>query len=491
MTAPVQARHPAGTGAWWTAAARACFAIVVLAYFVHFVGPSLWGGFNLDDPGNIYHHWSRAPGKLLLNLPLFFTSYSRPMGGVYFVTLYWLFGLNPLPYHAVMIALLLFNTFLAYRFARLITGSELAGGLTALMTAYHVDMLEIVYLPAYIFDVLSFMFYFLALNYYVAIRMRGERLSRRQLVFFLLLYVGALESKEMAVTLPAIVLLYEAIMHRPEKVNMTSVAAWLRGDALPALIAGTVTALYILGKTFGSGSLLWSEAYRPVFTWDRYWESTVRFVNNLFYQPIDGHGFFNPGRVVLLAAILLYVALRRRKKSLLLMWLFIWITPLPITFVPGRFGGMLYIVLAGWALIIATFFVSLCDAAYGLFAPRRLPAIFAKTAVVVLGVAAFWGYTSHKDRFTSMAMEAAFAPMRNAIEQVRAVQPQVPAGSKVCVLADMWDSWDTKFVMELVWGDRSVNVWLTPKTPLTPAEIEGMDYVFTYESGKWKRLRGK
>jgi len=60
------------------------FTAIVLLYFVRFVGPGIYGGLNNYDPMNIYSFWIRGPGQLIRNLVLFFTTYGRPMGGVYF-----------------------------------------------------------------------------------------------------------------------------------------------------------------------------------------------------------------------------------------------------------------------------------------------------------------------------------------------------------------------------------------------------------------------
>ena len=95
--------------------------LTVLLYFGHFVLPGLHGRFNNDDPMNLYYYWSRGGWALIQGLVLFFTTYSRPMGGVYFYSLYELFGLNPYPYHVVITLLLLVNVFLANCCARLLS----------------------------------------------------------------------------------------------------------------------------------------------------------------------------------------------------------------------------------------------------------------------------------------------------------------------------------------------------------------------------------
>jgi len=411
------------------------------------------------------------------------------MGGVYFSLLYRFFGLNPFPYHVVLTALLLFNTWLAYRFGRLIAGSQLAGGLVSLVVAYHPEMLHLVYLPAFVYDVLCFTFYFSALNYYIARRASGIRLTKKQIAVFLLLYTGALDSKEMAITLPAMVLLYEAIWHASAPISWANAAEWLKSEALPGLAAGVMTLVCVLGKTFGSDSLVRMEAYRPVFTWSRYWESTSRFVNTIFYQPIQAP-FFNPARVVLLAAVLLFVAWRAKQRHLLLAWFFLWVAPLPITFVPGRGGACLYIPLAGWAVIAASVFVSLAKAA-ARNAPRLwIPERVALGALAAIGIALFWANTECRGGSVPPGVLKPAALTWSVADQIRAVQPTVKPGARIYVFHDPFGTWDMKFIMELVYHDRSVNVWLGDRVPLLRAEIDRMDYVFTFEEGRLKRLRG-
>ncbi len=418
---------------------------------------------------NIYYYWSRGPEQLLRNIVLFHTSYMRPMGGVYYSLLYHFFGLNPFPYHVVTTCLLLVNTFLAYRFAVLLTGSALAGGFCSFLVAYHSEMAQLVYMPSFIYDVLCFTFYFLAFHYYLSIRMRGERLRARQIAAFLLLYLGALESKEMAVTLPVLVLLYEVLWHAPGRRSLRSAA-----------VAGAVTLLYVAGKAYGPESLIRMEAYRPVFTLDRYLESTTSFFNTLFYQPTE-HGFFGPGRVLAVLLLLLGIAWRAGQKHLLLMWFFILITPLPVTFVPGRGAACLYLPLAGWAVFLGSLLASLL---------RRIPAVGTRT-VAALGVVALqWALSSWGAARMLSWMQDEGKRTASVLEQIRSLQPAVKPGARLYVLDDVFDGFDTKYLFELTYRDRSVDVWLAPHGKLTPAEVQRMDYIFTFENGALKRLKG-
>jgi hypothetical protein len=468
---------------------RLAGAAVVLGCFVRFVAPGLGAGLASDDPMNIYYYWSNGVGGLARNLVLFFTDYVRPMGGVYYLPLYRAFGLNPLPYHVVTFCLLLLNAWLAFRFAVLITESELAGGLCAFLVAYHAGLYHMVYLTSFIYDILCFTFYFLAFNYYLSIRGRGARLKILQVAVFLLLYIGALESKEMAVTLPVVLLLYEALWHAPGRWSWRSVWSWAGAEALPPLVAGAATLVYILGKALGPESLMKLEAYRPAFGLDRYFEATSRFLNQLFYDT-SAHGFFNTRTVLLMAALLLAIAWRTGKKHLYLMFFFVFIAPLPITFIPNRAGPCLYIPLVGWAVFAVSALELLSQAIAKSRVLRCVPMAVTQGAIVLCAVAAQWSLSLHHTAGIPALMRDQGKLTASVLRQIRNLQPLVPPGARIYVMNDVFDGYDTQFLFELTYRDHSVHVLLDRYMRLSPAEIARMDYVFAFESGTLKRLKG-
>jgi len=60
----------------------------------------------------------------------------------------------------------------------------------------------------------------------------------------------------------------------------------------------------------------------------------------------------------------------------------------------------------------------------------------------------------------------------------------------IYVMNDVFDGYDTQFLFELTYGDHSVHVLLDRYTHLSPAQIERMDYVFAFDNGILKRLKG-
>src|SRR5581483_3505642 len=147
--------------------------LIILTFFFYFVVPGYRNRFAGDDMMNIDIYWTSGPWQLIKGLILFYSTYYRPMGGVFYMILYHFFGLTPLPYHIALDGILLLNIYLAYRLAMLLSGSRLIAGLTALFTGFHVHIYPwLTYQPSFIYDTLCFTFYFAALNYYVSIRLK-------------------------------------------------------------------------------------------------------------------------------------------------------------------------------------------------------------------------------------------------------------------------------------------------------------------------------
>ena len=192
-----------------------------------------------------FNHSSRSPS--------FGHRYYRPGGALYYLPLYHFFGLNPLPYRIVQISILALSIPIAYYLARLLASSSLrrfpCGSCFLLPSVCS----ELVFVGAFIYDVLCGLFYFAALTYYVHIREKGAYLRPLQLVLFLVLYICALNSKEMAVTLPVIVLIYE-LLKSSRWTGWNAFLSWAWRDAAPALIGGAITAFYVYSKIGGIGS---------------------------------------------------------------------------------------------------------------------------------------------------------------------------------------------------------------------------------------------
>ena len=172
---------------------------------------------------------------------------------------------------------------------------------------------------------------------------------------FLVLYVCALNCKEMAVTLPVIILIYE-FLKSPRWPDWKAFLRWIRSYGAPSLIAGLLTVFYIYGKTHGSGTLATLDPYRPKYSWHNFMASNARFVGELLFA---GH-MITPITLLALWTFVFIYAFIRRDRTLELMAFWIVIVPLPLAFiVPIRGDAPLYLLLFGWAMIFAKVAVDL------------------------------------------------------------------------------------------------------------------------------------
>src|SRR5262249_3404126 len=263
--------------------------------------------------------------------------------------------------------------------------------LAALAMCYHGHLANLVFSGSFIYDVLCGFFYFAALAYYVRIREKGAALRPGQLAIFLALYVCAFNSKEIAVSLPVIVFIYEALKC-PWLADWKQFAWRNWSVAVPALIGGLVTAIFIYAKLNSPYSLAHLQAYRPVYSWNRFTLTNAHFINDPFYDSAS-----RIGRTVLVVwpVVFLY-AVWRQDRLLQLMAFWVVITPIPLAFIPARGGAMLYIVLFGWATIFARMLsdlIGLIAKVPALAGPRTatLPAFATAAVAVVFSVFSHWG----------------------------------------------------------------------------------------------------
>jgi hypothetical protein len=424
-------------------------AVFVVAWFVWFTWDGLRAGFAPDDMMNLHGYWYPGFWKSLFSNLLIGSNAYRPMGAVFYLPLFELFGLNPLPYRIVVWCVLLLNVGLAYRAARLLGCGEMAAGIAALVVCYHAGLADLHYSTATVYDVLSFTFYLAALAFYISRRRGGAALRAQDWAVFFVLFVCALNSKEMAVTLPVMLLAYEWLYQERRR-------PW------PALVAGALTAIYILGKKLGADPLMAQEAYRPVFTVARFFESSTLHLNELFY----GGYFFGRGRAVLLWIVVaaLVFARRRPRPELRFAWLLTWIAPLPVVFLNGRTHSCLYIPLFAWGMLASLLLVDLAR-----WISRGRPAVRYAVAGIAVALLA-WTTAVHKRRILPQYRSNG-ALTEKVIRQFREADPKVEPLSQVLLVDDPFQDWDARFIAELWFRDRTVTVCLQNKLRFSEEHI--------------------
>ena len=446
--------------------AKLAWAAAIAAYFCYFAVGALAVKFAPDDLMNLDYYWKLGPAKLLLTLVAPWKGGYRPMGGFYYLPLLRLFGLNPAPYHAVTLALLAANAYLVYRLARALRCSETASAVAAVLVCYHSGLNFLYYNTSFIYDVLCTFFYLAAFVYYARQRADGGTLSRGQLAIFLALYWCALNSKEMAVTMPAVLLAYEWLYEK-----RPSIRAVVWTAALAAPIA--------LRVVIGSGALVQIPDYQPEFSIAR----VAAFQRDAFSDFFLTWHFFTTGWMLAVWVVTTVLAWWPKRPALRFCWCWLVLTPIPIEFLSGRTNACLALPLCGLAVLAAGAFTELARAVSG---PRKL--VFA--GIVAAGVC-LWTVRNVelKQRLIVPQMRDLGRETWAAITGLEALHPQVRPHSTVIFLNDPFEDFDMAFIADLCFRQPDVYIKLRRKTPVGPEELAKADHLFGYEGGRLTQVR--
>lgn len=455
---------------------RLLFAFLLFAWFCYFSYDTLAVHFAPDDMMNLAGYWRTKPAQLVTSHVLLWRDFYRPMGGVFYLPLFYAFGFNPAPYHAAILAILLANVYLVWRLATLLRAGQAAAALAALLACYHAGLSNLTYNIAFVYDVLCGFFYLSALVYYLRIREAGRRPGARETAILLGLYVCALNSKEMAVTLPVVLLVYEWTYQQDAALRVP-------------FLAGLINLPYVYGKALRPDALASEAGYRPIFSMAQ----ALDFQTRAFRDLAGGYSV-SPATVAWVWAFLSYLAFRRPRPVLRFCWIFLLIAPLPIEFLPGRGAACLYLPFIGWAIFLAVVCVDMAGAVSCFLASEPVVGRLGRQRLFALLLAAsvtLWGRENAwlKRSFIKPAMAQTGALTWDVIGQFRALEPRVGPNSRVVFLSDPFVDWDMAFIADLWFRDRSVAIVLHRKTPLTPEEIAGAGHVFDWRDGRLIQLR--
>jgi hypothetical protein len=465
--------------------------ILFLAYFLFVAWDGRKAPFAADDIQAIHTYWQPSPLRLLTSQFLLWRGYWRPMVGFFYLPIYEVWGLNPAPYHAVLLLLLAIGAYQLYRFASALGSGELPAAIAALIACYHGGLANLYYNTVFVGDVLCGIFYWAAFAYYARIRASGRLLNGGQTAAFLGLYLCALNSKEIAVTMPVMLLAYEWLYRRPPPLRWKEVAGWLRGPGRVLCLAGLLNVVCIYGKAFGQYGLMKNPAYRPVYSWARFADFQERYLSNIFYRldRLDGLA------TCALWLVITYFAWRRNRPILRFCWIYVVLAPVPIEFLEGRGQANLNVTLAGWAVLAAALFVDWLPGAARVLSGepllRRLGEPRLRALLALAGMIAIaWGTWSYKETWVVPTIPKLSPLTAEVLAQFRAMNPRVRPGATVVFLEDPWPAgYDMSLIAELWFGDRKTHVYLKQKQALTPIQIAHADAVFSWKDGRLVRVQ--
>lgn len=404
-------------------------AAVVAAWFLGHTWKGLFVYFQGDDMHNLYGAWITPWWKLLLANLIPFTSVYRPLGALVYRTVFAAAGWNPLAYRVLVYALLLANIWLVYRVVQLVAGSAEIAFLSAFLFSYHHRLIDLYINNGAIYDVLCATFFLLALESYL----------RSRPVLFLIFYILALNSKEMAAALPLILLAWDWIHTR----RYGTPALW---------IAAALTAIAFFTKTSTASAFAGIPDYAVHVSLRQFLSTTRPELANLFLL----RGSINTLETVLIFAAVWALALWLRSKPMLFAAAFLTLAPLPINFIAYRGFFVMYIPFAGWAL----FFAALLIEARDRFFSRERIGVFALLAYFLWNVYSADPYGS----FERVDPEQGYL---RSLHSALVRYPAPPKGGRILLLNDPFapDSYNPLIAARLTYRDESLSLDRKPANP--------------------------
>ena len=438
-------------------------AAAIVGVFLWFASPGLAYYFGADDIMNLRRSWPRPIGELIRDCILIWQPAYRPLGDLAYRLIFEMAGLHPWPFHLVCFALLTGNIFLVYCLAQRLTKSHPTALMSALIGSFHSRMDALDLTPATIYDIGCCTFYLGALLYYVRLRQSGRAIAVAQAAVLILLYLCALDLKEMAVTLPVMILVYELLW-----------GGGRRPVAIGILLL-LITVAFVIPRAMGNSAI--SQSYRPQLTASRFLENWETYVGYLLYR----RSAFPPRSLYLLWTGLAAAALLLRSRPLLFSFLFLVITPLPVCFIEPRGLNVFYIPFAGWAMYAAIIVHKL--------ARER----FAAPAFALLAVVLCWLHIKDRpNRFYPGDGKSDL--IREFQRQVTALHPAVRRGTRILFLDDPFDAveWTPSSLLQLYYRDPDLESDRY-KMPEQRAASVGKTYdiVFDYRQDRVIECQGK
>ncbi|MCZ2077427.1 MAG: glycosyltransferase family 39 protein [Bryobacterales bacterium] len=482
-------RHQSGANA----ALAVSVALSLLGYFLFHTYAGLFVDFHPDDIMNLHRALVELRGArgIIANI-LRFTTVYRPLGGVYYLTIYAIGGLDPFAFRIVTFILMIVNIGLVFLLIRSLTQNTEAAALGALIWSYHPRLVDLYANNGTIYDVLSVMFFVSALIIYVQARHNGNDLSIRAAAAYLIFYVASINSKEIGVTLPVITIFYEVVYNRRELRESPPYRAIV--CLCVALVLATGATIVKSGEQSAFHGI---PAYEQRLSGEQFLRNQVHFLGELLLQE---EGNTSTSELIASWSLLGFGALLFRKRALLFAFGYILVTPLPVSFITTRNFFALYLTYAGWALyascaiILARDFIWrqmiwLMPNAAASSLQRMLPTGTFAVAIVCL---CFW-HSGDPYVFPILTPDEERLPIRLTLAELQRLRPcpdaeSIGKGHRILFVNDRWGpgNYNAILLTRLVCHNPDLEVDLGWRLAAANPSVEPAlyDYVLEYHQDR-------
>ena len=458
--------------------------LALFGWFVYLIRGGLTSWFDADDLMNLFFSVEGTWAALLKANLMFWSSYYRPAGGLFYRAIYDLWGFHPLPFHIAAFAFVLVDFWLLALIVKRLTGSRWCALIGLLLVGIHGCWGGAYFETPAIYDVLAYAFFWAAFWCYLRVRQAGRIPGWTDLILPVCLFLAALDAKEISVGLPVAVALFELVWHPPGDWKPAALFRWVWNEGRFAGIGALMDLIYIVGKTSGPGSLTRSWPYQPHFSLGAYLASSAHFLGELLY----GRVHISDWQMAALLAGMLAVAAVSRRRCLLWATGFAVVSVFPVAFIPIRSGFSYLVPSVGWAVYASGFLELLVD----LLARRRR---LLRCAAQVLLFAALFRLAAPWHRMSIRMREEAGRnaqiPYRGYYDEIHALIGTPRKGARVLLLSDArtHNGWDIYFLIRYSYGDRSMVIDRKAALDEQHKKVDPnrYDYVLDWENGHFER----
>ena len=199
------------------------------------------------------------------------------------------------------------------------------------------------------------------------------------------------------------------------------------------------------GKMHGSDAMTLNEQYHPIFSFARWLDANATYTGLMFY-----HYDIPPLRAILIWIAMAAGAYISRNRAMAWAVGFALLVTIPISFIPKRLGGSLYLPLIGWAIWFGAFL----DWAIS-FLPRR----GLQTAATIGLAVAFSRWTAHGFAGKGEALRGTKVTTNRVLQEVTSLNYRPRHGERILFKGSPFQSdYDLVFLANLVWNDRTLEI---------------------------------
>lgn len=381
--------------------------LLVSAWFLYLIRGAFKEHFNVDDVTNLCVAFDRGYEFWIKGSVLFWTGAIRPVGELFYLIIYQFAGYNHVPFRVATFAVLVLNLALLYAFFRKLPGSLWFAVLALVIVCYSGDMVEMYTSTGTIYDTLCLTFMLLGLLCVMRERPRW--------ILAALCCIAAVDSKEMGVALPAIILAYEVIIRR--KPRLSAVVS-----------TGIVSLVFLISRMAVHNMLSDLPAYQLTITWARYLETTRTYLNDLIF-----HGHLSDGLALMCLLAALAIAAVLRNRLMLFGWCYYTLALMPMSFATPRSGYAAYVPFAGAAIYVAALLFELLN---------RVPATPRAVGIAVAILLAMRN-EQRQERFltkNNLGHPGGEETVRAVADGIGGLHPTMPKGAHLLLINDPFEN---------------------------------------------------